>query len=204
MQRLEVAAARARRGTRRRPRADAPDRRPAPRPRPARGARAARELPRRGRRATDDRRDLVERHREHVVQHEREPLGRRQRLEHDQQREADRVGEHRLAARDRRPPPGRDRFWQPRVQRLLAPRLARAQHVQADARDHRRQPAAQVVDTARVGAAEPQPRFLHRVVGLARASRACGRPRPRRWARFASNCSASQIVFVHRSHSLRL
>ncbi len=41
--------------------------------------------------------------REHVVQHEGEPLGGRQRLEHDQERQADRVGEHRLRARGRAP-----------------------------------------------------------------------------------------------------
>ena len=62
-------------------------------------ARPAGELARRLGRAVDDRRDLVERHREHVVQHEREPLGRLERLEHDEQREADRVGQHRLVLR---------------------------------------------------------------------------------------------------------
>ena len=43
--------------------------------------------------ATDDRRDVVERHREQVVQHEGETLGRRQPLEHDVQGALDRVGE---------------------------------------------------------------------------------------------------------------
>jgi hypothetical protein len=57
---------------------------------------AARELPCRGGCAPDQRSDLVERDGEHVVQHEREPLGRRQRLEHDEQREPDRVGEQRF------------------------------------------------------------------------------------------------------------
>jgi len=33
----------------------------------------------------DHRGDLLERHGEHVVQHEGEPLGRRQRVEHHQQ-----------------------------------------------------------------------------------------------------------------------
>jgi hypothetical protein len=44
-------------------------------------------------------RHLGERHREHVVQDEGEPLGGRERVEHDQQRQADRVGEHRLVLR---------------------------------------------------------------------------------------------------------
>ena len=59
-------------------------------------ARAAGELAGRRRGAVEDPRDLVEGHGEHVVQHEREPLGRAQRLEHDEQREADRVGQQRL------------------------------------------------------------------------------------------------------------
>ena len=49
-----------------------------------------------GRRPPDDRGDLLERNREHVVQHERQPLGRRQGVQHDQQGQADRVGEQRL------------------------------------------------------------------------------------------------------------
>ena len=57
---------------------------------------AAGELARRGRRAGHDQRDLVERHREHVVQDERQPLGRRQGVEHDEQREPDRIGEYGL------------------------------------------------------------------------------------------------------------
>jgi hypothetical protein len=37
-------------------------------------------------RALDDRRDLLERQREHVVQHEGEPLGRSQGLQDDEER----------------------------------------------------------------------------------------------------------------------
>jgi hypothetical protein len=43
-----------------------------------------RELPRRCWGSAHDRRDLVERHREQVVQHEREALGRIERVEHDE------------------------------------------------------------------------------------------------------------------------
>jgi AcrR family transcriptional regulator len=57
---------------------------------------AARELPGRVGTSTRDGADLVERHREHVVQDERQPLGRGQRLQHDQEREPDRVGDQRL------------------------------------------------------------------------------------------------------------
>ena len=43
-------------------------------------------------RAADDVGDLVEGHREQVVQHERHPFGGAQRLEDDLEREADAVG----------------------------------------------------------------------------------------------------------------
>ena len=106
-------------------------------------SRAAGELPGGRCAAPDDRRDLVERHGEHVVQHEGDALGGRQRVEHDQQGEADGVGQQRLllgigrrggdrrparARRGRTAPRGRDR--------------ARLQHVQAHPRDDRGQPAA--------------------------------------------------------------
>jgi hypothetical protein len=59
-------------------------------------ARATCELAGCRRAASHDRRDLLERHAEHVVQHERDALCWRERGEHDQQRESDRVGEQRL------------------------------------------------------------------------------------------------------------
>jgi hypothetical protein len=46
--------------------------------------------------AVDDLCDLVERHREHVVQHEGEAFRRRERLQDDQQGQADGVGDQRL------------------------------------------------------------------------------------------------------------
>jgi len=48
------------------------------------------------RRAVDHRRDLLEGHGEHVVQHEREPFGWAERVEHDLQRDPDRGCEQRL------------------------------------------------------------------------------------------------------------
>ena len=119
----------------------------------------ARELPCGVRRAFHDGSDLIERHAKHVMQHESEPLRWRQRIEYHEQREADRVGQERFtfgvaAAHNRL------------RQRLLAPRLARAQHVQADARDDGRQPSAKVLDAARVSAAELQPRLLDSVLRL--------------------------------------
>ena len=93
----------------------------------------ARELPGRFGRALDHGCDLVERHREHVVQHERETLRWVECLEHDQQRQAHGVGEHDRVARVDRVNrlPGHDRIGHPRLERLLAPRAPGAQHVEA-------------------------------------------------------------------------
>src|SRR5215472_6858556 len=60
-------------------------------------------------------------------------------------------------------------------QRLLAPRVARAQHVEADPRDYRGQPSAQVKDAARAGAAEVEPGLLYGILRLGkRAEHAVG------------------------------
>jgi hypothetical protein len=100
------------------------------------------------------------------VQHERQPLRRGERLEHHEQRHAHRVGEHHLLFGIERALDGDDRVGKVRVQQVLAPRGARAQHVEADARHDGGQPAGEVLDRVGIGAAQPQPRLLHRVVGL--------------------------------------
>ena len=153
--------------------------------------RPAGQLPGRGGRAADDRADLVERHGEQVVQDERQPLGGRERVQHDQQRGPDRVGQHRLALR-----PGLGRDALVGRERLLPARGPRAQHVQAHPRDDRREPSPQVVHAVDVGAGQPQPRLLHGVVGLgARAEHAVGH---RRQVRPAVLEPLRQ--HVHRSH----
>ena len=55
-------------------------------------SRSTGQLARRRRRPVDDDRDLVEADAEHIVEHERQSLGRRQCLEHDQQRDPHGVG----------------------------------------------------------------------------------------------------------------
>ena len=160
---------------------------------------AACELAGRLRRAVDHRRDLVEWHREHVVQHEREPFGRAERVEHDLQRDPDGVRQQRLVLGVG---PGHrradERLRNEGVQRLLAARPARAEHVQADPRDDRRQPRVEAVDLRRVGAPQPQPGLLHGVVGLAqRAEDPVGdraQPGPLAVER------VGEIEFVHRCH----
>ena len=105
------------------------------------------------------------------MQHERDPLGGSQRFEHHEQRETDRVGHECLVlgidpVRAARPGERRDRLGNVRVEGLLTPRLARAQHIQAHSRNDRRQPSSEVLDAARVRAVEPEPGFLYGVVRL--------------------------------------
>src|SRR5262249_5753652 len=83
-------------------------------------ARPARELARSVGATPDNRRDLVERHREHVVQNEREPLGRRKRLEHDVEREPDAVRDQRFVLRGRAVVDRDDRLRHPGADVLLA------------------------------------------------------------------------------------
>jgi hypothetical protein len=111
----------------------------------------------------DDRRDLVERQREHVVQHERDPLGGVQRLQNDEQGKADGVVQYRLVLGVHSGLRADDGIRHPHVERQVP---AGTEQVQADPRDHRGQPGTEVVDVAGVGPAGPQPRLLHGVVGL--------------------------------------
>ncbi len=100
------------------------------------------------------------------MQNEREPFSGRQPVEHHEQCDAYRVGQQRLTfgitaviARD-------DRIRLVRVQGVLTPGGARPEHVQAYPRDHRRQPAAEVLDLAALRATEPKPALLDGVVRL--------------------------------------
>ena len=163
--------------------------------------RAAGELSRRLCGTADDRRDLLERHGEHVVQHEGEAFRRRQPVEHDEQREPDRIREERFLLGAAPARAGRDRLRRVRGERLLAPRLARPQHVHAHARDDCGQPSAEVVDARSIGAAQSQPRFLNGVVHLAQRAE-----HPvRHGAQVASvlfELLGQILAFVHRSHFL--
>ena len=100
------------------------------------------------------------------MQHEGEPLRGCERLENHQERETDRVGEDRFLFGVGLVVEADDRLWQPAADVVLLARAARAQHVETDAADDRRQPAPQVGDVVGLGAAQPQPGFLEGVVGL--------------------------------------
>ena len=118
-------------------------------------------------RLADDVGDLVERHGKDVVEHERQALGRRQRLEHDQERDPDGVGHDDVALRAVVQRRGHDRLRQPAAGVVLASRPARSEHVQADAADDDREPATKVIGASRVPTIEPDPCLLDGVIGLA-------------------------------------
>src|SRR5207247_4089405 len=89
------------------------------------------------------------------------------------------------------------------LQQLFGPRRARAQQVEAQPRDDRRQPSPEILDSACVSAAEPYPGFLNGVVRFApRAEHPVG-DRPQVTPVFLESLR-QPLVFVHRSHSLDL
>ena len=101
------------------------------------------------------------------MQNERQPLRRAQRFEHHEQRQTDRVREQRLVLRAGAVGGVDHRVWETDVHRLLISDVARAQHVQGDARDDGGQPRAEVLDFACVSTAHPKPGVLDGIVGLA-------------------------------------
>ena len=109
------------------------------------------ELPRRGRGPADYRGDLLEGQVEHVVEHERQPLRRRQSLEHDKEGQSDRVREQRFPFRIVVALAAHYRVRHAETRRLLRTPLSRLQHVQAHPRDDRGQPAAEILDAAGAG-----------------------------------------------------
>ena len=98
------------------------------------------------------------------MQHKGQPLGGRQGLQDDEEGDADRIGKHRLGF-------GIDGSVTSCacgsvVERLFRTGAAGSQHVQADPCHDGGQPAAQIAHIGDVGAIHPQPRLLHRVLGL--------------------------------------
>jgi hypothetical protein len=122
----------------------------------------ARELSRRHRRAADDRCNLIERDIEHVMQHECDPLRRRQGLEHNQHRNADGIRDQLSALQI----VGRGESLHFGIDRDFTPRLPSAEHVDADARNDCREPAGKIVNAACAGTHNPKKALLHRVIGL--------------------------------------
>lgn len=125
------------------------------------GAGTAGELAGRDRGGVEDRGDGVELEAETVVQDERDPLLGVHPVEHDLQRDADRVGE-----RDHLGGViGGIRVGLGDLEVLLRHRRALPESVEAESRRHGRQPGGQAVDLG-ARALQPQPRLLDDVLGL--------------------------------------
>ena len=125
----------------------------------------ARQLASGGRGPVHDRRDLLERHREDVVQDERHPLRRRQLFEHALQSQPHRLADQRLLLRIAGGP-DYQRIGETLAQSLLAAGAPLPESVEADASHHRAQPGAQVRDLAGRRSRQPEPGLLHRILGL--------------------------------------
>jgi hypothetical protein len=129
------------------------------------------------------------------VEHKRETLGRCQRVEHDEQREADRVRQQRLILR-------RADLWVRQVgaELLLAPGTAGAQDVEADAGDDGGEPGAEVLNVARARPADAQPGVLDGVVGLGE-----GTEHPvghgAQMGAALLEAVGQPVLLIHRSHS---
>ena len=176
-------------------------------------AAAAGELARRVRGPADDRRDVVERDGEDVVEHERDALGRGQGVEDRQQRQADRVAEDAPRTRGRSRPadsrsdPGRG----PRA----APRDGRGGSAAGSGRPGRRPWSARPAGSRRrscrsdsAGSTPPArrhpPRSGIRACGRPRHAGAGGAPRSARRAspgRSSGRSSPSLVTSVGRSGS---
>src|SRR5262249_60652381 len=113
-------------------------------------ASAARELPRGGGRAADDRGDLLEGQVEHVVQDEGEAFRRIEPLEYHEKGEPHGARELRFLLGIGGRPGRRGRLLGALLEGLLLPRFAGTQRVEADTRDPRLQPSAKIVDVLRV------------------------------------------------------
>ncbi len=111
--------------------------------------------------------DLGEREPEQVVQDERRALGRGQRLQDDQHRPRDGVGQ---ADRVGRIGCRLHRLRQPGADIALTPAPRRAQHVQSEAGGRGDQPSGEVVDLVEVAALQADPGFLDHVLGLGHAA----------------------------------
>ena len=88
-------------------------------------------------------------------------------LEDDEQGQPDRVGQHHFVLGVAPVLVADDRAGHILVEGLLASVLAGAQHVQTDPRDYGGEPRGEVRDAVGVGAGQPQPGLLDRVIGLA-------------------------------------
>ena len=100
------------------------------------------------------------------MEHEGEALRGPQRVDHDLEGEADRVGQEHFLLGVGPVGGAHDRVRDVRLERLLVMGVPGAERVQADPGDDRRQPGLHVVDVVGPGPVDPLPGILDGVVGL--------------------------------------
>ena len=155
-------------------------------------------------RPLDDRCDLVERNREHVVQDERQSFRRCQGVQNHEQRHSDRVGQHRLMLGIDVADGVDDGIRHLGDELFRWPSPAASQGVQADPCHHGRQPRVEVVHLAGVDAGQPQPRFLHGILGVDdRAQHAVGHRTQMRPGGLESRSRSASAVIVDRGRAAR-
>ena len=129
------------------------------------------------------------------MEHEREPLRWRERVEHNQEGEADRVGEYGFVLGLRHGIGADQGIGNVAVECLLPSHVPSSQHVQAYPGNNRREPAAEVLDLARVGPADAQPSVLDGIVGFTQEP-SIRYATDRKWGRCSSKRSTSHSLDV--------
>ncbi len=117
-----------------------------------------------------ERGDVFERHIEHVVQHECNAFCGRQRIQHDQQSNADGIDENGFFLRSIAGSDCRNVSTRVIGRQFLAPAFAPFERIETNACNHRREPGFEICNSCKVGTADAQPTFLQRVVGFGSGS----------------------------------
>jgi hypothetical protein len=151
--------------------------------------------------AAHNRTDLIEGHREYVVQHDGEPFGRRQCVEDDEQRRPDGIGQHGLLFGSIGHFACHGRLGFLSLNRLLAPRLPGAKHVKAYPRHDGGEPTTEALHALCARAAESEPRLLDGVVSLVRRPEHLEGDGPK-VGPLGLEFRCQPVVLGHRSHFL--
>lgn len=153
----------------------------------------------RGRRSAHHGGDLLEGQFEHVMEDEGQSLSGSQGIEHDEERQADRVGKERLVLWSKFSRWADDRIGEMHLEGFLSPDISRAEHIEANAGDDRCQPSARILDLVRLGSAHPHPGVLDCIVGLCeRAQHPIG-DRPQ-MAPLLLEALRQPVLLVHSTH----
>jgi hypothetical protein len=132
------------------------------------------------------------------VEHERDPLGGREKVQHDEERRTDGLRDHGFVLGSGQVDGGGRGVRGLHAGGVLGPRTPGPQPIEADAGGDGREPPAEVVDGSGIGPADAEPRLLDGVIGvLVRPEHAVGQ-RPQ--ARPAGLELAAQAVTVIHRH----